>query len=110
MHERGVKLASGTDAGWYATPFGRYHLAARIFVDGCGMSPREAFEACTRVSAESLGLGDQIGSLSPGLRADVVALDGNPTDDIGAMERVRMTMVGGRIVYRDPDHATGSRN
>lgn len=107
MHERGVMLAAGTDAGWYATPFGRYHLAARIFVEGCGMSPREAFEACTRVSAESLGLGDQIGSLAPGLRADVVALDGDPTQDISAMERVRMTMVGGRIVFRDPEHADG---
>jgi imidazolonepropionase-like amidohydrolase len=102
MRERGVMLATGTDAGWYATPFGRYHLAARIYVEGCGMTPADAFAACTRVSAESLGLGDEIGALDVGKRADVIALDGDPTKDISAMERVRLTMVGGRVLFREP--------
>ena len=102
MHQRGVMLATGTDAGWYATPFGSYHRAADIFVDGCGMSAAEAFDACTRVAAESLGLGAEIGTLAAGKRADVVALEGDPTEDISAMQRVRFTMAGGRVRWQDP--------
>jgi imidazolonepropionase-like amidohydrolase len=97
MWQQGVKLVPGSDAGWYATPFGRYALMPELMVSHMGMSPREAFLACTAVAAEAIGLAAETGSIKPGLRADLVALDGDPTQDISAVRRVRMTMVGGRI-------------
>ena len=99
MREQGVRLVAGTDAGWYATPFGRYGLAGRMFVDEIGMSPLEALRACTGDAAESLGLGTTTGRLRPGMAADLVALDGDPAQDVGAMARVRAVIAGGRLVH-----------
>jgi imidazolonepropionase-like amidohydrolase len=102
MHQEGVKLVAGTDAGWYATPFGAYARCPRLFVESCGFTPEEALAACTSVAAESLGLGDVTGTIDVGKRADLVALDGDPRDDIQATERVHMTMVRGEIVFERP--------
>jgi imidazolonepropionase-like amidohydrolase len=99
MHEQQVKLVAGSDAGWFGTPFGQYALIPRLLVTESGLSPRAAFDACTSTAAESLGLGAETGSIRPGLRADIVALDGDPVTDITAMARVRLTMVGGQIRY-----------
>jgi imidazolonepropionase-like amidohydrolase len=63
------------------------------------MQPTDAFDACTRGAAAAIGLGAETGCIAPGLRADLVALDGDPTADIQSMRRVRLTMVGGRILY-----------
>ena len=70
-----------------------------MLVNESGMSAADAFESCTKVAAASLGLAHETGTITPGLRADLVALDGDPRTDIDAMARVRMVMVGGRIVY-----------
>lgn len=99
MRERGVRLVTGTDAGWYATPFGRYHLAPRLFVDRIGMAPLEALGACTAEAAASLGLGAETGRLRAGLAADVVALDGDPATDVDALRRVRAVIAAGRLVH-----------
>jgi imidazolonepropionase-like amidohydrolase len=99
LYEQKVQIVAGTDAGWYATPFGQYALAPRLLVNESGMSAADAFESCTKVAAASLGLAHETGTITPGLRADLVALDGDPRTDIDAMARVRMVMVGGRIVY-----------
>jgi imidazolonepropionase-like amidohydrolase len=99
LRERGVRLVTGTDAGWYATPFGRYHLAPRLFVERVGMSPLEALAACTAEAAESLGLGSVTGRLRPGLAADLVAVDGDPGSDVSALERVRAVVAAGRLVH-----------
>ena len=98
MWQQGVQLVPGSDAGWYATPFGRYVLMPELMVSHMGVSARDAFEACTRVAAEGVGLTDT-GVIAAGLRADLVALDGDPTEEVSAMRRVRLTMVGGRVVY-----------
>jgi imidazolonepropionase-like amidohydrolase len=99
MRERGVRIVTGTDAGWYATPFGRYHLAPRLFVERIGMTALEALAACTSVAAESLALDGTVGRLQPGLGADVVAVDGDPASDVGALERVRAVLARGRLVH-----------
>jgi len=99
MRERGVRLVTGTDAGWYATPFGRYHLAARLFVERVGMTPLEALAACTADAAESLALSAETGRIAPGLAADLVALDGDPATDVTALERVRAVFASGRLVH-----------
>jgi imidazolonepropionase-like amidohydrolase len=97
--EAGVRLIPGSDAGWFGQPFGEYGLMPKVFVEEVGMRPRDAFEACTRIAAEAIGLGREIGTLEPGKRADVVGLEGDPTSDIYAMQRVRMTMLDGAIVF-----------
>jgi imidazolonepropionase-like amidohydrolase len=103
LRRSGARLVSGTDAGWYATPFGRYHLAPRLFVERVGMSPTEALRASTVEAAQSLGLADDLGAIRPGLAADVVAIDGDPGADVTALQRVRVTIAAGRVVHRGED-------
>ena len=62
-----------------------------------GQSPMEAIVSATSLAAESMGLGEQIGALAPGLQADIVAVDGNPLQDITALRRVSFVMKGGKV-------------
>lgn len=99
--EAGVVIAMGTDAG---TPFNRHgeNLGElKLLVDLCGFSPLEAIEAGTRIGASVLGLEDELGTVAEGKLADLVVVNGNPLDDIGALigpSAVRMVVQGGRIV------------
>lgn len=99
LHEQHVRIVAGSDAGWFGTPFGQYALIPKLLVEDSGLSAAAAFDACTTAAAESLGLGHETGAIRTGLRADLVALEGDPRTDIAAMSRVRLTMVGGRISY-----------
>jgi imidazolonepropionase-like amidohydrolase len=99
MHEQRVRLVAGSDAGWFGTPFGQYALIPELLVTESGLTAAAALDACTATAAESLGLGGETGTIRPGMRADIVALDGDPSADITAMARVRLTMVGGQIRY-----------
>lgn len=99
MFRQGVRLVPGSDAGWYATPFGKYRLLPELMVSELGMSPREAFLACTRIAAEAIGLGGHTGGIAPGKRADLVAVEGDPRQDVGAYARVWLTVVDGEIRY-----------
>jgi imidazolonepropionase-like amidohydrolase len=55
------------------------------------------------LAAEALGMGNQIGSIAPGLEADIIALDGDPIKDITAVRRVVFVMKGG-VVYKNNFH------
>ncbi|WP_400191874.1 amidohydrolase family protein [Hymenobacter sp. B81] len=97
-YKAGVKIAFGTDAsvfrhGVNALEFG-YMVEA-------GMPPLEALRAATLSAAELLGQTANLGSLEPGKLADVVAVDGDPLQDIGAMMQVRFVMKEGRVYRRD---------
>lgn len=93
----GVRIALGTDAAVY--PHGEN---AREFalLAADGMSPAQALMAGTSSAAELLGLKEKIGALKPGMAADIVAVPGNPLDDIGATRRVVFVMKGG-VAYRN---------
>jgi imidazolonepropionase-like amidohydrolase len=99
MLAAGVRLVAGTDAGTYATPFGRYALAPILFAQRIGMTALQALAACTSEAAAAIGLGGEVGELRVGLAGDLVAVDGDPEVDVTALERVRVTILAGEIVH-----------
>jgi imidazolonepropionase-like amidohydrolase len=93
-----VKLAFGTDA--VAGSHGRNAEEFVYRVRDAHERPMDALISATSRSAESLGMGDTIGSVAAGYEADLVATDGNPLDDITAVRRVVFVMKGGKV-YRN---------
>lgn len=91
----GVKLSFGTDAGVY--PHG---LNARQFkyMVRYGMTPMQAIQSATTVSADLLGWSKDVGALSPGHYADMIAVAGDPLADISVLEHVAHVMKGGDVV------------
>lgn len=95
-YARGVPIVFGTDTGVSAHGDNAQEFA--LMVTG-GMPPMEAIQSATRVAAEFLGIGDTHGTLEAGKQADIIAVPGNPLDDITALERVSFVMKGG-MIYR----------
>jgi imidazolonepropionase-like amidohydrolase len=89
----GVRIACGTDAP--AIPHGDNAKELWAMVDR-GMSPMQALHAATVVSADLIGVDDR-GRLAPGLLADIIAVPGDPAEDITVTQDVRFVMKGGRI-------------
>jgi len=98
FHE-GVKFAYGTDAAVF--PHGRNARDFAILVDELDVQPLEAIRTATMLAAELIGVEDQIGSLEAGKWADIIAVAGNPLDDISLLEDVRFVMKGG-VVHKSP--------
>jgi imidazolonepropionase-like amidohydrolase len=71
-----------------------------------GESPIRAIRAATVWPATALGLGETLGVLAPGKVADVIGVEGDPLNEIGAMARVRLVLSRGRVVYM---HQPGER-
>ena len=94
----GLKVIFGTDA--VAGAHGRNVEELVCRVQKGGQSPIDAITSATSLGAEALRMGDQIGSIAPGLQADLVAVLGDPTKDITALRRVMFVMKGGKI-YRN---------
>lgn len=90
----GVKIAFGTDSS--VSPHGMNAQEFALLVDH-GMSPAAALRSATSGAADLLGLAKAIGTLEPGKAADVIAVPGNPLQDIKAMERVEFVMKGGEV-------------
>jgi imidazolonepropionase-like amidohydrolase len=99
---KGVKIGLGTDAGVY--PHGRNaeelaHLVA------LGMKPADALRAATTVDAQLFGVADRLGTLERGKLADVIAVPGDPTQDVRQTERVFFVMKEG-VIYRHDEPST----
>jgi imidazolonepropionase-like amidohydrolase len=92
-----VKIVFGTDA--VAGSHGRNAEEFIYRVRDAREKPMDATVSATSISAESLGLGKEIGTVAPGFQADLIATDGNPADDITAVRRVVFVMKGGKV-YR----------
>jgi imidazolonepropionase-like amidohydrolase len=93
----GVRIAYGTDAGVY--PQGQNGKQFIYMVRG-GLTPMQALQTATANAADLMGWSDRVGKIVPGLYADLVAVAGNPLQDITELERVRFVMKGG-IVFKD---------
>jgi imidazolonepropionase-like amidohydrolase len=96
---RGVRIAMGTDSA--VGPHGANLRELARMVD-CGMTPMQAIEASTRVSAELLRRDHELGTLREGMLADVVAVRGNPLDDITLLNeknRIALVVKGGEVVH-----------
>jgi imidazolonepropionase-like amidohydrolase len=94
----GLKIVFGTDA-----VAGAHGRNAEEFIDRVrdgGVDPMTAMVSANSLGAEALGMGDQIGTIAPGLQADIIALDGDPLKDITAVRRVVFVMKGG-MVYKN---------
>jgi imidazolonepropionase-like amidohydrolase len=91
-----VKIVFGTDA--VAGAHGHNAEEFVVRVQQGGQKPMDAIVAATSTSAESLGWGDRLGAIAPGMEADLVAVDGNPLEDITAVRRVIWVMRGGKVV------------
>lgn len=95
---RGVKIAFGTDAGGF--PWEVNQAREFSYMTHNGMTPMQAIKAATIVAAQLMDVADQVGTLEPGKLADIVAVPGNPLEDITALERVHFVMKGGAVVVK----------
>ena len=94
MRNAGVNIALGTDTGicYNLAGFARYELAWLV---QDGFTPLAALHAATAGSARALGLGDALGLIAPGYRADIIVVDGQPDQNIEAVENVRRVLIDG---------------
>jgi imidazolonepropionase-like amidohydrolase len=94
-----IKMPMGTDAVAGAHGQNAREIVTRV-KDG-GQPAMDAIVGATSLAAESLGLGQQVGALAPGLQGDLVAVAGNPLTDITAIRKVVFVMKGGKVYRRD---------
>jgi imidazolonepropionase-like amidohydrolase len=103
--EAGVVIVNGSDVGVF--PHGEEARELELLVD-YGMKPVQALRSATSVAARVLHLDKRLGELKPGLLADLIAVEGDPTRDIQALRKVRLVMKGG-VVHREPNPEARSR-
>ena len=97
-HHAGAKMAFGTDAGVY--PHGdnakQFHYMVKY-----GMTPLESIQAATINAADLLGWSDRVGAIEPGKYGDLIAVSGNPLEDVTILEQVKCVIKGGTVVRND---------
>jgi imidazolonepropionase-like amidohydrolase len=99
FRELGGQLLFGTDVGYmtdYATE-GEFRALART-----GLDTRGILRMLTTAPALRFGVGKEVGTVTAGARADLVVLEGDPIEDLGAFARVRATVRAGQILYENP--------
>src|SRR6266581_6422129 len=92
--DAGVTIASGSDVGVFAHGDNARELEAMV---NFGMAPVDALRSATSIDARVLHMENQLGRIGPGLLADLIAVEGDPTQNITALRRVRFVMKGGTV-------------
>ncbi|MDH3519070.1 MAG: amidohydrolase family protein [Myxococcales bacterium] len=101
-HEAGVKIAVGVDLGGYGIDPALFTGEFAVLVEA-GLTPMQAIQAGTRVGAELLQWDDRLGTIEAGKLADLIAVAGNPLEDMRALQQVSFVMIGGVIAKRPGD-------
>jgi imidazolonepropionase-like amidohydrolase len=96
--EAGVKIGMGTDAAVYPHGLNAHELAVYVAL---GMSPLQAIQTATINDADLLGWSDKVGTLQPGKWADIIAVDGDPLQDVTTLQHVRFVMKSGEVVKNE---------
>lgn len=96
--QAGVPIVAGTDAGTPGNPHGSVAVEVKFLVEA-GFSCADALRSATTTAASVIGLGDKVGSIRPGLWADLIFIKGNPLEDIGALDRLCGVMKAGSFVW-----------
>jgi len=93
----GVKIALGTDAAVYPHGLNAHELSVYVRI---GMTPLQAIQTSTINAADLLGWSDKVGTIAPGKWADIIAVTGNPLQDVSTLQDVRFVMKSGQV-YKD---------
>lgn len=96
LHQAGVTIVAGTDAGWRFTPFDALPEELALMCGG-GLPPMAAIQAATSRAAAVMGREHEIGSVRPGLEADLIAVYGDPLANISALRDLRLVMQAGAV-------------
>ncbi len=96
-YKAGVKIAFGTDSG--VSAHGENAQEFELMVNG-GMSPMQAIQSATIIAADLLFESNNLGQIAPGMFADIVAVNGNPVDDISLLQAIPFVMKDG-VIYKN---------
>ena len=94
----GAKLTFGSDAGVYPHGLGGRQFAYMVRY---GMTPMQAIQSATSEAARAIRMEGQVGSLAPGAWGDLVAVDGDPLEEVRALERIGLVLKGGKLIARN---------
>ena len=94
----GVKVGFGTDAAVYPHGLNAHEFAVYVRL---GMTPLQAIQTATINDADLLGWSDKVGTLEPGKWADIIAVDGDPLQDVTLLQHVKFVMKGGSVVKNE---------
>jgi imidazolonepropionase-like amidohydrolase len=96
--QSGVKIAFGTDAAVYPHGLNAHEFQKMVEM---GMTPLASIQAATVNAADLLGWSDRVGTLEPGKFADLIAVDGNPLEDVTILQHVRFVMKAGEVIKQE---------
>lgn len=101
-HKAGLPLLIGSESGFALIPYGHWHARElETYVKYLGFTPMEAIVAATKLNAITVGLVGEIGTLEPGMLADLLVVDGDPIADIAVLQdlsKIKVVMKGGELV------------
>lgn len=104
-HAAGVKFVVGTDSGFAVTPYGEWHAAElELLMRYAGLNELEAIQAATWNAGRTLNLEGQVGAVAPGMLADLIVVDGDPSADITVLQDrdlIETVIVGGQVMNVD---------
>ena len=98
MWDRGVKFVTGMDSGMTNAHFDDFAYIPEVMVNSMGISPMEAITCATKTSSECLGKEREIGTITPGKSADVLIINGDPSEKIEALHNVDTIVARGSVV------------
>ncbi|MGI8687916.1 MAG: amidohydrolase family protein [Thermomicrobiales bacterium] len=97
LHDLGVPIVAGNDAGWRYTGFGDFYQEL-VLLARAGMTPLEAIHAATGRAAKACQLDGIVGTIAPGCAADLLVVPGDPATDLSALKVPAMVLQTGRTV------------